>query len=141
MTMYEEIRRAYDNLQFWSQLEGDAKRTLVAHPDKVERVRAVIREAGLDDAMTVIANAHVPPGRVYVIDTPAMEADARQDVQKRGQQWRWPWNRTRDERWRPEFDVLARYNAEVWRGIQHTPEWRQRMVELQRLFDQAYGKA
>lgn len=54
---------------------------------------------------------------------------------------RWLWIRNRDDRWRPEFEVLARYNAEVARGIQHTPEWCERMSELQHQFDQTFGRA
>lgn len=36
-----------------------------------------------------------------------------------------------------EVDILARYNAEVAQGIQHTPDWQQRMADLQRRFDGA----
>lgn len=35
-----------------------------------------------------------------------------------------------------EFEYLAVYNAEVARGIMHTPEWQQRMAEVQRRFDE-----
>ena len=34
-----------------------------------------------------------------------------------------------------EFEPLARYNAEVARGIEHSPEWRSHMAELQSRFD------
>ena len=34
------------------------------------------------------------------------------------------------------FIPLAGYNAEVWRGIGHTPEFDARMAALQREFDQ-----
>ena len=34
------------------------------------------------------------------------------------------------------FIPLAAYNAEVWRGIVHTPECDARMAALQREFDQ-----
>lgn len=33
------------------------------------------------------------------------------------------------------FEMLAVYNAEVARGIMHTPEWQARMAGLQRKFD------
>lgn len=46
-----------------------------------------------------------------------------------------------DPRWRPEFDTLARYNAETARGVQHAPEWRACMAELQRQFNDAYRPA
>lgn len=36
---------------------------------------------------------------------------------------------------RKEVEALSRYNAEVARGIIHTPEHAARMAELQRRFD------
>ncbi len=35
----------------------------------------------------------------------------------------------------PWVDKLARYNAEVARGIVHTPEWDERMAKYQAEFD------
>jgi hypothetical protein len=40
-----------------------------------------------------------------------------------------------------KFDVLAAYNAEVARGIVHTPEWDAKMAGLQREFDQWASRA
>lgn len=34
-----------------------------------------------------------------------------------------------------EFNVLARYNAQVGQGLVHTQEWRERMAELQERFN------
>lgn len=69
---------------------------------------------------------------------------------------RWPWSRTShpghlNVTWPPpdvdragtsqavltgaEVDVLGRYHAEKARGLQHTPEWQDRMAELQRRFN------
>lgn len=36
-----------------------------------------------------------------------------------------------------EIDTLARYNAEVGRGIMHQPDWVEKMIELQRRYDEA----
>ena len=36
-----------------------------------------------------------------------------------------------------KFEVLAVYNAEVARGIVHTPEWDARMAALQAEYDQS----
>jgi hypothetical protein len=44
--------------------------------------------------------------------------------------------RREHDRW----SALARYNAEVARGIVHTPEWRARMEEDQRQFDAEQAK-
>ena len=34
-----------------------------------------------------------------------------------------------------EFNVLARYNAELAQGLVHTSEWREHMATLQERFD------
>lgn len=42
------------------------------------------------------------------------------------------WEKFKQEhRW----DALATYNAEVARGLVHTPEWKAKMAEEQKLFD------
>lgn len=79
--MYEEIVKALTDLRFWDQVCGDARRTVVAHPDKVERLRAAVAEAGLDGMVTVLANPILTPEQAYVIDTPAIEAYERQGAQ------------------------------------------------------------
>lgn len=38
-----------------------------------------------------------------------------------------------------EFSALARYNSEAARGIVHTPEWKAKMAEEQRRFDNTRG--
>lgn len=34
-----------------------------------------------------------------------------------------------------EYEILGRYNSEVARGIAHTPEWKDKMRELQDIYD------
>ena len=34
------------------------------------------------------------------------------------------------------WNALATYNSEVARGLVHTPEWRKKMAEEQKLFDE-----
>ena len=38
--------------------------------------------------------------------------------------------------WIPEYDILAQYNAEVMRGILHTPEWKEKMRRIQKEYDE-----
>lgn len=53
----------------------------------------------------------------------------------------WPWKRNKPKSpWRPEFEVLARYNSEKSRGITHTEEWKAQMAVLQREFNVAYSR-
>lgn len=40
--------------------------------------------------------------------------------------------------WKPEFDQLARFNAEKARGILHAEEYRRKMDAVQRDFDEQY---
>ena len=37
--------------------------------------------------------------------------------------------------WKSEYEALARYNAEVGRGINHTKEWKEKMARLQADYD------
>ncbi len=39
-------------------------------------------------------------------------------------------------KWNSEFDKLANYNSEVVRGLAHTPEWKEKMKELQKEFNE-----
>jgi hypothetical protein len=39
------------------------------------------------------------------------------------------------------FEALARYNAEVARGLVHTPEWAAEMARVQRAFDEQAAAA
>lgn len=44
--------------------------------------------------------------------------------------------RTKKEKfWKPKYDALAQYNAEVSRGISHTKEWKEKMAKLQADYD------
>jgi hypothetical protein len=40
-----------------------------------------------------------------------------------------------NEFWKPEYDALAQYNAEVSRGLLHTEEWKIKMRGLQIDYD------
>jgi len=42
--------------------------------------------------------------------------------------------------WKPEYELLADYNSEVSRGIVHTEEWREKMEEIQKDFDDTRRK-
>lgn len=80
MTMFEGISRAWDDVRFWQQIEGDAKRTIVVHPDQADDVRAAVTAVGLDGIVTVLASPITEHGNAYVIDEQAIEAGQRQDL-------------------------------------------------------------
>lgn len=81
MSMHDEVRRAVDDLRFWEQIRGDAKRTIVVHPEKVERVQAAAISADVLDLVTVLGNPILDLDQAFVIDIPAMEAYERQGSQ------------------------------------------------------------
>lgn len=39
-----------------------------------------------------------------------------------------------------EFNQLAKYNSEVARGIMHTEEWKQKMAQLQKTYNDELDK-
>lgn len=83
---------AYDNLindiRFWAQIQGDAKRTVLCEPHRAAEVRALIEERGYDH-ITVLASPACPEGKFLVIDEQALEAANRQMMQQAPRNFRW----------------------------------------------------
>jgi hypothetical protein len=79
---------AYDDLvtsiRFWEQIQGDAKRTVICEPHRVDEIRAAVDERGCGGTVTVRASTACPEGQLVVIDEAAMEAADRQMVQRAG---------------------------------------------------------
>lgn len=77
---------AYDDLvntiRFWDQIQGDAKRTVICEPHRLDEIRAAVDECGYSSTVTVRASAACPEGRLFVIDEAAMEASDRQALQR-----------------------------------------------------------
>lgn len=76
---------AYDDLvndvRFWDQIQGDAKRTVLCEPHRVDEIQAAVEERGLSH-LTVRASPFCPAGKLLVLDDSAMEASWRQTVQR-----------------------------------------------------------
>lgn len=54
---------------------------------------------------------------------------------------RWSWRRARrtpEPPWKPQYDVLARYNTDKVRGVAHEPEHVAWMDEIQRDYNENY---
>lgn len=63
--------------RFWAQVVGDARRTVVCHPDDEARVRAWVGARGLEELITVQVSPYLPAaGQVIVVDTGAVQAEA-----------------------------------------------------------------
>lgn len=62
-------------IRFWSQVVGDAKRTVVCPPDLESRCAGYVRARGLEHLITVKASRYVPENRIFVIDEQAIDAE------------------------------------------------------------------
>jgi hypothetical protein len=74
----------YINLAFWMQIQGDAKRTVICEPHRVDEIRAAIDKRGYSSTITVRASTACPEGQLIVLDEAAMEASQRQMFQRAG---------------------------------------------------------
>ena len=77
MNVEEEIR-------FWAQIQGDAQRTVICEPHRVDEIRAAVEARGYDAFLTVRASPGCPEGKLLVLDEAAMEASQRQLFQRAG---------------------------------------------------------
>lgn len=75
MTVEEEVR-------FYAQTIGDAQRTLLCEPSRVEEVRSAVQSQGLDAVITVRASEGCPVGRLLLLDVPALQASMNQTMQQ-----------------------------------------------------------
>lgn len=75
MTVEEEIR-------FFAQTIGDAQRTLLCEPGRVDEIRAAVEAQGLGATITVRGSVGCPPGRLLLIDEPALQASMNQTMQR-----------------------------------------------------------
>lgn len=62
-------------VKFWSQVFGDAKRTILCPPDLESRVKGYIAARGMGGVLTVEASPVCPPEQIIVIDEQGMTAD------------------------------------------------------------------
>lgn len=78
MSAYDDLA---NDIRFWDQIKGDAKRTVVCEPHRADEVRALIEECGYDH-ITVLASPACPEGQFVIIDEQALEAANRQMLQQ-----------------------------------------------------------
>lgn len=71
-----------DDEQFWQQIEGDAKRTVLCEPHRLDEIQAAVQQRDLTDTITVRASPACPPGKLLVLDDSAMEAAWQQTIQR-----------------------------------------------------------
>lgn len=64
--------------RFFAQIIGDAKRTVLCEPHRVDEIRGAVDRMGAAGILTVKASKVCPEGKLLVIDEQALEASARQ---------------------------------------------------------------
>lgn len=72
-----------DEVRFWSQVVGDAKRTIVCPPDLESRVKGYIDARGMSGILTVVANPYCPPETIMIIDEQAIAATLARPIRPR----------------------------------------------------------
>ncbi|MGQ5576750.1 hypothetical protein [Streptomyces sp. ECR3.8] len=72
----------YDDVRFWAQIQGDAKRTVLCEPDRADEIQAAVEARGYGHLVTVRVSPCCPPGQMIVIDEGAVEASGRQAIQR-----------------------------------------------------------
>ncbi|MFJ9101261.1 hypothetical protein ACIRJM_22670 [Streptomyces sp. NPDC102405] len=75
--------RSASDEAFWRQIEGDAKRTVLCEPHRLDDFLAIVEARGCDH-ITVLPSPLCPAGQVLVLDESSMEAAWRQTIQAAG---------------------------------------------------------
>lgn len=70
-----------NDVRFWDQIQGDAKRTLLCEPHRLDEIQKAINERGYNH-LTLRASPFCPEGKLLVIDDAAIEASDRQLMQR-----------------------------------------------------------
>jgi hypothetical protein len=84
MSVYDDL---VDEVRFWDQIRGDAKRTVLCEPHRAAEVRALVEERGYDH-ITVLGSPACPEGQFLVIDEQALEAANRRAMQRAARNFR-----------------------------------------------------
>ena len=69
---------ADEEFRFFAQIIGNAQRTILCEPHRVDEIQDVVNRQGMAGILTVKASRVCPPGKLLVIDEQAMEASFRQ---------------------------------------------------------------
>lgn len=88
MTQKPPLTDVLDEVRFWAQVMGDAKRTVICPPDLESRIKGWVDSRGMDGIITVRAERYCPENKVIVMDDPAIEATMREWAQ-RPPRFRW----------------------------------------------------
>jgi len=74
--------RMLTDIGFYSQILGDAKRTIICPPSLVDAVRELVNAHDLAGIYTVKSSLACPDDKLVVLDEQAMEASFRQAAQR-----------------------------------------------------------
>lgn len=71
-----------DEIRFYAQTLGDAERTILCEPDRVDDVRTAVEQMGVSHLLTVRASVSCPTGKLLVLDEQALQASMHQTFQR-----------------------------------------------------------
>lgn len=77
-----DLGEIYTDLAFWQQIRGDAKRTVLCEPERLDEIQAAVEQRGYSGLVTVRASPLCPAGKLLVLDDSAMEAARQQTIQR-----------------------------------------------------------
>ena len=77
-----ELDRIRTDIAFLRQIEGDAKRTVLCEPHRVNELRAAVEREGWAHILTVVGSPACPVEQFLVVDEGALEAVHRQAMQR-----------------------------------------------------------
>lgn len=86
MSAWDDILKAQVALRFAEVVRQESKRTLLCHPDDVDRVRWHVDQLGAEEQLTVLESSFVPAGQMYVVDQQSLDAGTREALAPR--HWR-----------------------------------------------------
>lgn len=71
-----------DDVRFWLQIFGDAKRTIIVPPDLESRAIETVKARGLAHIVTVRVSPYIPEDMAYVVDEQALDVDVQRPLGK-----------------------------------------------------------
>jgi hypothetical protein len=100
------VNDVWTEVRFWAQVIDDSKRTVICSAELESRVKGWVEARGMGGIITVQADRLMPDDQIYIIDTPAIEASARESFQHSMWDWQRSFEARRDD-----------HRLKFWRGI------------------------
>lgn len=81
--MMPEISQILTNVQFWTSVIHEAKRTWICPPRYEDQIRQLVEAHGLSHTITVKSSVGCPEHLLLIVDEQAMQADRNQMMNRK----------------------------------------------------------